>query len=174
MEPTYNELPEKLKHYLMNLSNYVDSRIYFFGSIQRLDYLPGISDIDCVLFVENEKSATHKLAHFLQIDPIKIKKVFFFKHKYATGYKVKFIYEYIKIELIVYNEIYKDVILDFQYIEMSPIIACMLYILKVCFYKLEMFSYNVFKKIKNSILCRYGTHIFIVIPNKYLVNQINI
>jgi predicted nucleotidyltransferase len=131
MEPTYNELPEKLKHYLMNLSNYVDSRIYFFGSIQRLDYLPGISDIDCVLFVENEKSATHKLAHFLQIDPIKIKKVFFFKHKYATGYKVKFIYDDIKIELIVYNEIYKDVILDFQYIEMSPIIACMLYILKV-------------------------------------------
>ena len=131
MEPTYNELPEKLKHYLMNLSNYVDSRIYFFGSVQRLDYLPGISDIDCVLFVENEKSATHKLAHFLQIDPIKIKKVFFFKHKYATGYKVKFIYDDIKIELIVYNEIYKDVILDFQYIEMSPIIACMLYILKV-------------------------------------------
>jgi hypothetical protein len=169
MEPTYNELPEKLKHYLMNLSNYVDSHIYFFGSIQRLDYLPGISDIDCVLFVENEKSTTHKLAHFLQIDPIKIKKVFFFKDKYATGYKVKFIHDDIKVELIIYNEIYKDVILEFQYIKMSPIIAYILYILKVCFYKLEILSYDVFKNIKNTILCRYGTHIFIVVPNKNIL-----
>ena len=52
METTKNEIPEYNKIFFEKLKNYLDMKIYFFGSVQRNDYFPKSSDIDVALFTE--------------------------------------------------------------------------------------------------------------------------
>ena len=56
METTKNIMPEYNRIFFEKLKNYLDMKIYFFGSIQRDDYFPKNSDIDVALFTHNIKS----------------------------------------------------------------------------------------------------------------------
>ena len=40
METTKNKMPPYAKQFFYNLSNYLDTQIYYYGSIQRNDYFP--------------------------------------------------------------------------------------------------------------------------------------
>ena len=53
METTKNEIPEYNNIFFEKLKNYLDMKIYFFGSVQRNDYFPKSSDIDVALFTDN-------------------------------------------------------------------------------------------------------------------------
>ena len=44
-----------------NLSAYINTPIYFYGSIRRGDYLQGYSDIDTAIFTDNESSTIYPL-----------------------------------------------------------------------------------------------------------------
>ena len=46
MEQIKNKLPEDVNIFLKQLSDYINTPLYFYGSIQRDDYFPGYSDID--------------------------------------------------------------------------------------------------------------------------------
>lgn len=65
---TKNKLPDSTTNFLNNLSEYLQTPLYFYGSIQRYDYFPGKSDIDIDIFTDNEKSTISKLSNYLQID----------------------------------------------------------------------------------------------------------
>ena len=65
METTKNELSPYSKTFFKKLSNYLDTKIYYFGSIQRNDYFPKSSDIDIDIFTDNEKSTILKLQNYL-------------------------------------------------------------------------------------------------------------
>ena len=52
METTRNELSKNEKKFFEELSNYLETPILFFGSIQRSDYFPGKSDIDVDIFTD--------------------------------------------------------------------------------------------------------------------------
>ena len=54
METTKNELPYKLKRFFYKLENDLDTKLYFYGSIQRNDYVAGKSDIDVSIFTDND------------------------------------------------------------------------------------------------------------------------
>ena len=70
METTKNEMDTYSKIFFFKLGNYLDTQIYYFGSIQRNDYFPGKSDIDVDLFTYNTQSTIIKLQNFLGIEKI--------------------------------------------------------------------------------------------------------
>ena len=68
-------LPGSGKTYLAQaLKNYLETSLYFYGSIQRNDYVPDKSDIDVDLFTENINGTITKMQHFLDVDKTKFKK----------------------------------------------------------------------------------------------------
>jgi len=76
METTKNKLPENYNIFFNNMSNYLDTKIYYYGSVQRQDYLYNSSDIDIDIFTENELSTIYKLIHFLDIKKNKFQNLF--------------------------------------------------------------------------------------------------
>ena len=81
METTRNELPPYAKEFFYKLSNYLDTKIYFYGSVQRPDYFPASSDIDVDIFTDNESSTISKLQYFLGVEKFKFKKFLYKLHK---------------------------------------------------------------------------------------------
>jgi len=75
METTKNKLTHQEEVFFNKLSNYLDTQLYFFGSIQRDDYLPKSSDIDVDIFTENENSTITKMMNFLNVERSKFKKI---------------------------------------------------------------------------------------------------
>ena len=67
METTKNNLPPNVKKFFYNLSEYLDTKMLYFGSVQRSDYVPGKSDIDVDIFTDNENSIIGKMQHFLGV-----------------------------------------------------------------------------------------------------------
>ena len=64
METTKNEMDAYSKNFFLKLGNYLDTQLYYYGSIQRHDYFPGKSDIDVDLFTDNSSSTIIKLQNF--------------------------------------------------------------------------------------------------------------
>ena len=65
MENTKNKLPENVNVFFNKLSDYLDTKLLFYGSVQRGDYFPGSSDIDVDIFTDNVNSTVTKMQHFL-------------------------------------------------------------------------------------------------------------
>jgi len=65
METTKNDLPQDIKQFFYKLSDYLDTKLLYYGSVQRSDYVPGKSDIDVDIFTDNPDSLITKLQHFL-------------------------------------------------------------------------------------------------------------
>ena len=157
METTKNEMSQYAKEFFLKLGNYLDTQIYYFGSIQRDDYFPKSSDIDVDLFTDNESSIMIKLQNFLGVKKDKLKKFVYKLHKtqkIVYGHKVK--YEDPEnnffTEISIYNKKNKDdVLLEHNSKAILPIyVTVLLIILKFFYYKLQILPeeiYSYFKKI---------------------------
>ena len=134
MEYTINELTLNQEHFFTRLKNYIDKPIYFYGSIQRKDYLPGYSDIDINIFTDNESSTIQALCNFLNLPKSNFRKILYrLNNKIVTGYKTKYIdteNNISEIEISVYNEKYKEDVLNdhMSVFDLSPIKLFVLYI----------------------------------------------
>ena len=156
METTKNELSSYEKDFFDKLRNYIDKPIYFYGSIQRDDYFPQMSDIDIDIFSENEGSTILLLQNFLDLNKNDFKKSYYKIDKtnnVVTGFKSKYIDESNKltIEISVYNEKYKDKILQEHNSKNNfPFyITFVLVLLKILHYVLgvlPIYYYSMFKK----------------------------
>ena len=116
METTKNKLPEDVQLFLNNLKQYLDKPIYFYGSIQRPDYMSG-SDLDVDIFTDNEISTIEKLSHYLDIPNYKFKKTiskYNNDHTVIYGHKIMYISKELSlpIEFSIYNEKYKTHVLN--------------------------------------------------------------
>ena len=49
-----NDFPPDLKKFFYDLKNYLDTDLYFYGSVNRPDYVHDKSDIDIGIFTDNE------------------------------------------------------------------------------------------------------------------------
>jgi predicted nucleotidyltransferase len=67
METTKNQLPTYSAYFFNNLGNYLDTKLYYFGSVQRGDYFPKSSDIDVAIFSNNVNSIVTKMQSFLNV-----------------------------------------------------------------------------------------------------------
>jgi hypothetical protein len=156
METTKNEMPPYAKQFFDRLGKYLDTKIYFYGSVQRDDYFPMSSDIDVDIFTDNEYSTISKLQHFLGVKRQEFKKIVYRLHKsnkVVYGKKIKYSDpdNNFETEISIYDEKYKYNVLEEHNSKMIlPFyVSTLLIILKSLYYNLAIISkenYYYFKR----------------------------
>lgn len=156
---TKNEIPVYAKNFFNKIENYLNTKIYYFGSVQRSDYFFGVSDIDTCLFTKNESATILKLQNLLNKPKHAFKKVvnylptskkivyghvLFYKdkeHKFST-------------DICIYDEKYKEYVLkDNQFkIDIPFYISFLLLIVKTLHYQLHLLSKPMYNYLKKRIM----------------------
>ena len=152
-------LTEHETKFFNQLQNYLDSPIYIFGSILRLDYFKKYSDIDICIFIDNKNTVISKLQHYLKIEKNKIKYfVNTIENINIYGYKMKYKLENNqvnpptskRIEILLYFQKDKDIILNDSIVvsNINLYYLLLLWILKSLFYLsiLNDVTYRDYKK----------------------------
>jgi hypothetical protein len=167
MNKIRSDFPTNIKNFFINLQNYVDEDLYFYGSVNRPDYVHGKSDIDIAIFTDNEYSLMTKLQHFLHVKQNAFDKVVWkLQGKMIYGYKIKCaehtdISSVDKCEIVVYNNDFKDTLLaDMKTYNTLPIhIGILLFILKTLYYTFPIISSKTYSEYKRLVF------------NKIMVNK---
>ena len=157
METTKNKMSPFAEKFFNRLKYYLDTKLYYYGSIQRNDYFPNSSDIDVDIFTYNEQSTITKLQTFLSVERSEFKKFVYRLHrtnKVVYGYKVKYSDKEhnFSTEFAIYDEKDKDNVLKehISKIDLPVYVAVLLYILKFLYYKVQIMpkeTYYYFKKL---------------------------
>ena len=82
-------LPEETRLFFDRLSDFLELPLYFYGSIQRWDYLPGCSDVDVAIFTPHMENTVIQLQYYFDIPREKIKRIHWRLDGHTVrGYKV--------------------------------------------------------------------------------------
>ena len=162
------KLTDNQRIFLNSLKNYIDDDIYLYGSINRIDYIPGKSDLDIDIFTDNENSLIHKLSSFLHLKKESFLKIVYrIDNKIINGFKTK--YENIEnnliVEISIYNQKHKEIIMK-QHNKANKlpyIILVLLYILKCFYYRLGIISPEIYSKMKHFLLHMTSERNFILL-----------
>jgi len=171
MEDKINKrLTEYQKDFFDKLSVYIDKPIYFYGSINRNDYLPGKSDIDIDIFTDNESSTISMLCTYLNLNKSSFRKSLYkINSKMVYGYKGNYEDELnnIKVEISIYNNKYKYIVLqDQEDSRILPLyVTILLLIVKFLFYNLGVISKQTYAKCKRYLMNNGGELKFILVDN---------
>ena len=159
METTKNKLSENAKQFFQDLTSYLETPLYFYGSIQRNDYFPGDSDIDVDIFTSNESSVITKMQHFLHVKRADFKKFVWrlnTNNKMIYGYKImyKSPEKGFNTEFSIYNEKIKyDILKEHNSKTVIPFyIIWLLVILKLLYYNLHFIDKKTFRYLKKKLL----------------------
>jgi hypothetical protein len=176
METTKNKLTPYQISFFDRLRRYLNTKLYFFGSIQRYDYFPGSSDIDVDIFTDNESATIVQMMNFLHVERDDFKR-FVWKlnvnGELAKGYKLMYKEpeRNLAVEFSIYNEIYKPAVL-YEHSQKSVIpfyASGMLIFIKILFYNLGLIPgawYTQFKKFILSYMIAKDHDYFVVIDYK--------
>ena len=74
METTKNQLSPYATTFFNKLGNYLDTKLYYYGSVQRNDYFNDDSDLDVAIFTDNVSSTLSKINNFLNVKKYEFKK----------------------------------------------------------------------------------------------------
>jgi hypothetical protein len=159
MENTKNKLLPYESDFFDKLSNYLETPLYFYGSIQRDDYFPGKSDIDVDIFTENMHSTISKMQNFLNVDKnnfIKFVNKPLKKTSFIKGYKLKYEepHNNLSTEFSIYDIQNKDDMI-FEHgrkTELPLVVSIMLIIIKFLYYTVGILPKFIYKKIKNYLM----------------------
>jgi len=162
METTKNKLSHYETIFFNKLSNYLDTKLYFFGSIQRYDYFPGISDIDVDIFTDNVSRTISQIQNYLNINKKTTTKFIYkidkgdAKYKIVNGHKIKFEdpENSLKVEFSIYDEKFKDLILHehTRKISLPFFVIFFLVIIKYLFYVLCIIPKNIYIYLKDFLM----------------------
>ena len=157
METTQNQLSQQETFFFQKLKTYLNTEIYFYGSIQRHDYLPKYSDIDVDIFTNDEKDVIIKLQNFLNVKKSDFKKTLtIIDNIVITGYKIKYTDKKneVNVELCIFNEKYKKQVISLHKskIRIPYYICIILLFLKILYYEFNIIPFNLFRKIKNFLI----------------------
>ena len=161
MEDIKDRLGEYKYNYFTNLQNYLETELYFFGSIKRVDYITNSSDIDIIVITDNVKSMLSKIQTYLNVSKDKTQKIFqqysVYDKEVVTGYKIKYNENNIEFDLLVYDDKYRKVVLQNIYdINNLPLyMITILYILKILYYKLHLISRRIYNNLKCHLFACY-------------------
>ena len=159
MEITKNKLTQEEIVFFKNIKIILDTQIYFYGSIQRYDYLSLYSDIDVDIFTNDEKGTIIKLQNYLNVKKSDFKRtlcIMFKSNIIIPGYKLKYIDKdnKINVEFSIFNERYKNQVIESQKVQIkTPYFTCLIILfLKILYYELNVIPFKIFRKIKNYLL----------------------
>lgn len=163
MEDIKDKLGDYKYNYFKNLQTYLDTNLYFYGSIKRYDYFQNASDVDITVISDNINSTLTKLQNYLDIKRTDIKKIyqkFYIRSKtIVVGYKIK--YEDKKhnfsFDILIYDEKYRKTVLEnLNDINNLPeYMIVILIIIKMLYYSLGIISKDIYVYLKNSIFHMY-------------------
>ena len=148
METTKNKMPEYNTAFFDKLKIYLDTPLYYFGSVQRDDYFPESSDIDVDIFTDNVKSTLSKLRSFLNVRNNEFKEMVWrsnYDNSLVKGYKIMYNVPErgFSVEFSIYDEKYKELVLmDHNGKRVLPIYATWALIFIKCLY----YSFNIMPK----------------------------
>jgi hypothetical protein len=158
METTKNKLPEDVELFLSNLKTYLDLPIYFYGSVQRSDFVKG-SDIDIAIFTDNESSTIEKMSHYLHMPKSQFTKTLSNHNndQVIYGYITKYKKLSCPIDFTIYTNKYKkEIIHDYTLRFNLPLyISGLLIILKFIHYKMHAINMVTYNRIKKQILTTF-------------------
>ncbi len=131
-----DDFPKELNDFFKQLENYIETELYFYGSVKRTDYVHNKSDIDVAVFTDNEYSMMAKLQHFLKVKQNAFDKVVWkLNGKMIYGYKINCEkYIDLKCEIAIYNNDFKDEIInefDIPIKHKTLLTTLLLYLLKL-------------------------------------------
>lgn len=163
MEDIKDRLGEYRYNYFTNLQNYLDTKLYFYGSIKRYDYFEKGSDIDITVITDNVNSTISKLKNYLHTKKSDVKKIYqkFYENpnKVVVGYKIKYQDDEkdLNFDILIYDEKYRDVVVEnIDAINNLPsYIIIFLVILKSIYYNLSLISKDYYLQLKNCIFTIY-------------------
>lgn len=152
MNAIRDDFPKEIKDFFYKLQDYLDTELYFYGSVNRSDYVHGKSDIDVAIFTDNEQSIMTKIQHFINVSNKAFDKIVWkFYGKMIYGYKIKCEkYMDLKCEIAVYNNEYKTELLNdmVQYNTIPFYISVLLFILKTLHYTFPILSSKTYSDYK--------------------------
>ncbi len=163
METPKHSLTNQQSKLLSKIRTVLPEKLYFYGSILRDDFLPGISDVDILYFSkENLKKTVDELYRFLLQDTNKtrLQKLHFLYHstetkKVISGYKIKYtsIDSGVVIEISFYEFPYKEMIIKEQLrkADIPFYVVYSMLILKVLAYRYRILPENLFRWIKDRL-----------------------
>jgi len=161
METIRNNISPRTQHFFNKLSQYLDTKLYYFGSVQRADYFPQASDIDVDIFTDHEDATIVKIQHFLKISKKDFKRfVWRLNTNDRVVYGHKIMYKdpegEFTAEFSIYNEKVKDWILKEHRLKtFLPFYATwVLLILKFLFYTLGIIPASLYIYVKKFTLSR--------------------
>lgn len=150
-----NNLTQEQTNFFKRLSTYIDKPLYFYGSILRNDYFNKKSDIDVVVFTDNEKSTLSKLSSFLNVEKEHFQN-FISKHyssyKINKGRKVKYQNEIVNTEISIIDENDKNTFLKLHSHQIPLYISILLILLKFLYYTLHIISKENYTFYKHKLL----------------------
>jgi hypothetical protein len=171
MENTRKPFPEHIHRFFTSLSQFLETPLYFFGSVQRIDYIPGKSDIDIDIFTNNIEYTKKKLAYFLKMKKGDFKKVMWRlkNNRVIHGYKIMYKNPKQKIiaEFSLFNESVKNFVLEEhrEAITYPTHALVLLYIVKFFYYQIGCIDRKMYKRMKTYLL-----HDFVGNPpNDYVI-----
>lgn len=163
METPKHPLTSQQSRFFSKLRSFLPEKLYFYGSILRDDFLPGLSDIDVLYFTKDDLKKTVQNAYrYLQQDTraTKIQMLHFLYHSSRTkqvisGYKLKYtnVDDGIIVEVSIYDDKFKDMIMDEQIRKAHIpfyIVWAMLF-LKILAYKYRVLPEDTFRWIKDRL-----------------------
>lgn len=156
-----NKLSEHAASFFNRLRDYLETPVYFYGSILRSDYVDGHSDIDTDIFTDNEGRTISQMSAFLHIPTRKFKKIIWrsrITNRLIYGHKVMYddTENSLKVEFSIYNEKNKEEILTTHLSKsnLPTYASVILWILKTLFYHLHLISIENYRFLKNITLSR--------------------
>lgn len=164
MNKIRDDFPQELKKFFINLQNYLDTDLYFYGSVNRPDYVHGKSDIDIAVFTDNEYSTMSQLKHFLHVKQNAFDKVVWkMEGKMVYGYKIKCgkhtdIGKTNNCEIAIYNNDFKEVLSNYWYKPIPFYITILLSFLKILYYTFPILSKETFLEYKRIIFDIFVHH----------------
>ena len=158
MDYIEQNIPDYKKDFFDRLGDYLNTKIYYYGSIHRYDNFSE-SDIDIEVFTMNEYETLNKICRFLNFD-IDDAKEFMWKlhinNDIIHGYKL--LYHDCKndfyVDISIFNEKNKNNILNDQKItdNINIFYIMLLIILKFFYYKIQIIDWATYSHIKKKII----------------------
>jgi predicted nucleotidyltransferase len=162
MEDIKEKIGDNKYIFLQKLEDYIGSKLIFFGSIKRCDFIKENSDIDIAIISDNIDSTLKKLQNYLNLHDNKIRKIIQKipnKNSIVYGYKTNYDNECmdLSLEIIIYDEKYKnDIMFNINKINNIPFYVLLpLIVLKILYYKLKIISKDFLNFFKKNILNKY-------------------
>jgi len=157
MEDVKNKMPMRKREFFTNLENYLGTPLYYFGSIQRYDYDPDNSDIDAILFTNNESSSISQLQNWFQVSKNDFKRVVNFLPSFKRivyGHKLKYKTNDSSADILIYNTKDEEIIKrdDKRQINMPFYMVTIMIMLKTLYHQFGILSKPWYKYLKRLLM----------------------